>query len=95
MQDIPLPHCASSWHFGDASPGVSQNPPGPQTVAVVQVQQSALVWQLARQNPSTQVWPELQSVFERQLGCGRTSGVQRFAEHMSCGPQSASLVQAP
>jgi hypothetical protein len=41
--------------LGDASPGVSQNPPGPQTVAVVQVQQSALEWQLARQNPSTQV----------------------------------------
>jgi hypothetical protein len=94
-QDIPVPHCASSWHFGDASPGVSQNPPGPHTVAVVQVQQSALERQLARQNPSTQVWPELQLAFDRQLGCGRTSGVQSPSEHMSWGPQSASMTQAP
>lgn len=94
-QDIPVPHCASSWHFGDASPGVSQNPPGPQTIAVVQVQQSALVWQLARQNPSTQVWPVLQLAFDRQLGCGRSSGSHSPAEHMSCGPQSASMTQAP
>ena len=90
MQDVPLPHCASSWHFGDASPGVSQYPPGPQTVAVVQVQQSELLVQLARQAPSTQVWPPLQLAFDRQLGCGRTSGVQTPAEHMSCGPQSES-----
>jgi hypothetical protein len=48
-QDMPPPHWALSWHCGEASPGVSQNPPGPQTVAVVQVQQSALVLQLARQ----------------------------------------------
>ena len=73
-QDIPVPHCESSWHFGDASPCVSQNPPGPQTVAVEQVQQSAFDRQLARQNPSTQVWPELQLAFDRQLGRGRTSG---------------------
>ena len=90
-----MPHCASSWHFGDASPGVSQYPPGPQTVAVEQVQQSALERQLARQNPSTQVWPEAQLAFERQLGCGRTSGSQRPAEQKSCGPQSASMTQAP
>ena len=74
-QDVPLPHCVSSWHLGDASPGVSQYPPGPQTVAVVQVQQSELERQLARQAPSTQVWPALQLVFDRQLGCGRTSGI--------------------
>jgi hypothetical protein len=85
-----VPHCASSWHFGAASPGVWQYPPGPQTVAVVQLQQSALLVQLARQAPSTQLWPELQLAFDRQLGCGRTSGVQIPAEHMSCGPQSAS-----
>lgn len=55
MQDMPPPHWASSWHCGSASPGVSQNPPGPQTVAAEQVQQSALVRQPARQKPSTQV----------------------------------------
>ena len=81
--------------MGEASPGVSQNPPGPQIVAVVQLQQSALVWQLARQAPSTQLWPALQLAFERQLGCGRLSGSQSPAEHMSCGPQSASMTQAP
>jgi len=90
QDDVPLLHCASSWHLGAASPGVSQYPPGPQTVAVVQVQQSELVAQLARQAPSTQVWPELQLAFVRQLGCGRTSGTQRCPEHMSCGPQSES-----
>jgi hypothetical protein len=89
-QPLPVPHCMSSWHLGDASPGVSQYPPGPQTVAVVQLQQSELERQLARQAPSTQVWPPLQSLFDRQLGCGRTSGTQRFPEHMSCGPQSES-----
>jgi len=94
-QDSPLPHCASSWHFGDASPGVSQYPPGPQTVAVVQVQQSELERQPARQAPSTQVWPALQLAFDRQLGRGRTSGSQSPAEHMSCGPQSASMTQEP
>jgi len=94
-QDIPVPHCASSWHLGDASPGVSQYPPGPQTVALEQVQQSALERQLARQKPSTQVWPALQLAFDRQLGRGRTSGSHRPAEHMSCGPQSASMMQPP
>jgi len=94
-QDIPAPHCASSWHLGDASPGVSQYPPGPQTVALVQVQQSALVRQVARQNPSTQVWPALQLAFDTQLGRGRTSATQSPAEHMSCGPQSASMMQPP
>jgi hypothetical protein len=90
QEEVPLPHCASIWHCGDASPGVWQYPPWPQTVAVVQLQQSALVVQLARQNPSTQVWPPLQLVFDRQLGCGRTSGTHRYPEHMSCGPQSES-----
>jgi hypothetical protein len=94
-QDSPAPHCVSSWHLGDASPGVSQYPPGPQTVALVQVQQSELERQVARQNPSTQVWPALQLEFDRQLGCGRTSGSHSPAEHMSCGPQSASMMQAP
>jgi hypothetical protein len=81
--------------LGDASPGVSQYPPGPQTVALEQVQQSALERQLARQNPSTQVWPALQLAFDRQLGRGRTSGSQSPAEHMSWGPQSASMTQPP
>jgi len=94
-QDIPPPHWVSSWHLGDASPGVSQYPPGPQTVALVQVQQSALERQLARQNPSTQLWPALQLAFERQLGRGRTSGPHSPAEHMSCGPQSASMTHPP
>jgi hypothetical protein len=94
-QDIPAPHCAFSWHLGEASPGVSQYPPAPQTVAVVQVQQSALDRQLARQNPSTQVRPPLQLAFDTQLGRGRTSGSQSPAEHMSWGPQSASMTQGP
>jgi hypothetical protein len=59
----------------------------------VQVQQSALVTQLARQAPSTQVIPALHWAFDVQLGCGRTSGTQRPAWHMSCGPQSASMTQ--
>jgi hypothetical protein len=65
----------------------------PQTVAVVQVQQSALVVQLARQAPSTQVMPALHCAFDVQLGCGRTSGTHRPAWHMSCEPQSASMTQ--
>ena len=80
--------------FGAASPGVSQNPPTPQTVAAVHAQQSALVWQLARQKPSTQDWPPEQSRLVLQLGCGRSSGWQSPSAHMSCGPQSASLAQA-
>jgi hypothetical protein len=91
MQDWLLPHCTSSWHCGLTSPGVSQYPPGPQTVAAVQVQQSALVRQLARQAPSTQVIPLLQFVFPRQLACGRTSGSQRPLSHMSCAGQSVSF----
>jgi hypothetical protein len=94
-QDRPPLQSPCSWHCGDASPGVSQNPPGPQTVAVVQVQQSAFVWQPLRQKPSTQVLPLAQSVFDRQPGCGRTSGWHRPAEHMSCAGQSASVEQAP
>jgi hypothetical protein len=74
MQDRPPLQSLGSWHCGAASPGVSQKPPGPHTVAVVQVQQSALVWQPLRQKPSTQVLPLPQSAFDRQLGCGRTSG---------------------
>ena len=95
MQDWPAPHWVSSRQAGVASPGVSQKPPVPQMVAAVQVQQSELDVQLARQNPLTQLWPALQLVFEVQEACGRSSGVQRPAEHMSCGPQLESLVQAP
>jgi hypothetical protein len=95
MQDMPAPHWVSSWHAGAASPGVSQKPPVPQMVAAVQVQQSEFDVQLARQNPLTQLWPALQPAFEVQEACGRTSGVQRPSEHMSCGPQSAWMTQPP
>jgi hypothetical protein len=84
-----------SWHCGAASPGVSQKPPGPQIVAVEQVQQSAFVWHPLRQKPSTQLLPVAQSALDRQLGFGRTSGWQSPAEHMSCAGQSASVEQAP
>jgi hypothetical protein len=68
------PQSALSWHFGAASPGVSQNPPVPQTEAELQVQQSALLRQPARQNPSTQDRPSVQSTLVWQLGWGRSSG---------------------
>ena len=93
MQLWPLPQSVCRAHCGEASPGVSQKPPGPQTLAVEQVQQSALLRQLLRQNPSTQVLPLAQSVLLRQLECGRLSGWQRPAEHMSCAGQFASVVQ--
>jgi hypothetical protein len=57
----------------------------------VQVQQSALVRQLARQKPSTQLIPPLQFAFEVQLGYGRTSGSHRPLSHMSCAGQLASI----
>jgi hypothetical protein len=60
----------------------------------VQVQQSALVRQLARQAPSTQVIPLLQFAFEVQLGWGRTSGSQRPLSHMSCAGQLLSITHA-
>jgi hypothetical protein len=63
-------------------------------VAVEHVQQSALELHIVRQAPSTQLWP-LQSAFDRQLGCGLTSGTQSPCEHMSCAGQSLSMVQAP
>ena len=94
MQDSVPPQSLPSWHFGAASPGVSQNPPVPQTDAAVQVQQSALLRQAARQKPSTQDLPFEQSRLVWQLGCGRSSGWHSPSEHMSCGPQSASLAQA-
>jgi hypothetical protein len=61
----------------------------------VQVQQSAFFWQLARQNPSTQLCPLAQPAFAVQLGRGRTSGSHRPLSHMSCAGQSVSLTQAP
>lgn len=94
-QLIPEPQSLPSLHCGEASPGVSQKPPAPQTVAAVQVQQSASERQLARQKPSTQLMPPLQSAFERQLACGRVSGSHSPSSHISCGPHCASLVQAP
>jgi hypothetical protein len=94
-QECPPPQSVCSWHCGAASPGVSQKPPGPQTVAVVQVQQSALVWHPLRQNPSTQVLPLAHSALDRQLGCGRTSGWHSPAVHMSCAGQSVSAAHAP
>jgi hypothetical protein len=93
QESVP-PQSLPSWHFGAASPGVSQNPPTPQTVAAVHAQQSALVWQLARQKPSTQDCPSEQSRLVLQLGCARSSGWQSPSAHMSCGPQSASLAHA-
>jgi hypothetical protein len=74
MHERLPPQSALSWHFGEASPGVSQNPPTPQTDAAVQVQQSASLRQPARQDPSTQDRPSVQSAFVRQLGWGRSSG---------------------
>lgn len=73
-QDSAPPQSALSWHRGPASPGVSQNPPTPQTVAAVQVQQSALLRQLDLQTPSTQLRPSVQSALAWQLGWGRSSG---------------------
>jgi len=93
-QEWPLPQSDCSWHCGEASPGVTQKPPVPQTVAAEQVQQSALERQLERQKPSTHDCPLLQSVLLRQLGRGRVSGWHRPAEHMSCAGQSASAEQA-
>jgi hypothetical protein len=55
MQDWPELHWVASWHCGDASPGVSQYPPRPQTDAVEQVQQSAFEPHIVRQAPSTQL----------------------------------------
>ena len=61
-------------------------------MAVVQVQQSALVAQVARQAPSTHSWPALQPAFDVQVGYGRTSGTQSPFRHMSCAGQLASMV---
>jgi hypothetical protein len=94
MQDRVPPQSLPSWHFGAASPVVSQNPPTPQTDAAVHVQQSVLLWHAARQKPSTQDLPSRQSRLVWQLGCGRSSGWQSPSEHMSCDPQSASPAQA-
>lgn len=73
-QELPLPQSVCTAHCGAASPGVSQKPPGPQTVMVVQVQQSALLRQLLRQLPSTQSLSLPQSLLLRQVACGRSSG---------------------
>jgi hypothetical protein len=92
-QERPLAQSVCTAHCGEASPGVSQKPPGPQTVIVVQVQQSELLRQLLRQVPSTQVLSLPQSVLLRQVACGRSSGWHRPAEHLSCAGQFASAEQ--
>jgi hypothetical protein len=59
----------ASWHWGADSPGVTQNPAW-QTVAVVHVQQSELVWHSLRHTAFTHTWPLAQPELEEQPGVG-------------------------
>jgi hypothetical protein len=59
----------ASWHSGEASPGVMQNPSS-QTVAAVHEQQSELIWHSLRQTAFTHTCPPLQSELAEHSGVG-------------------------
>lgn len=94
MQDCVPVQSEVRWHTGAASPGVTQKPPA-QTMALPHWQQSLSLAQPARQAPFTHMLPLLQSRFELQAGCGRSSARQSPSSQRSSGLHSVSAWQAP
>jgi hypothetical protein len=94
MHDFVAEQSTAVWHWGLASPGVTQRPVR-HTVAAPQVQQSALVTHALRQAALTHTCAEAQSALARHCGCGRVSAWHMPSLHRSRGPQSEALLHDP